>query len=109
HLRISKEEQKRRLLARLDDPSKRWKFAPADVAERSLWHRHMQAYEDMLGNTSTPETPWYVVPADHKWFAHLAIADIMVDVLDGLALKSPPFDPAAGRTNKQIRTALEAD
>jgi PPK2 family polyphosphate:nucleotide phosphotransferase len=71
HLRISKEEQKRRLLSRLDEPAKRWKFSEDDVAERKLWDRHMEAYENMIRNTSTPEAPWYVVPADHKWFARL--------------------------------------
>ena len=74
HLRISKEEQRRRLLARLDEPAKRWKFSMHDIAERKLWDKYMAAYEDMIRHTSTPEAPWHVVPTDHKWFAHLAIA-----------------------------------
>ena len=69
HLRISKDEQKRRLLARLDEPAKRWKFSLQDLAERKLWGRYMDAYEDMIHNTSTAKAPWYVVPADNKWFA----------------------------------------
>ena len=73
HLRISKEEQSRRLLARLDDPSKRWKFSAGDIEERKLWDQHMNAYEEMIRNTSTPEAPWYVVPADKKWFARLVM------------------------------------
>jgi polyphosphate kinase 2 (PPK2 family) len=109
HLRISKEEQKRRLLARLDEPAKRWKFSADDVAERKLWDRHMEAYEDMIRNTSTPEAPWYMVPADHKWFARLVVATVVVDVLDRLDLKYPTFDAAALGKMKQIRKALKAD
>jgi len=109
HLRISKEEQKRRLLARLDEPAKRWKFSADDVAERKLWDRHMDAYEDMIRNTSTPEAPWYMVPADHKWFARLVVATVLVDVLDRLDLKYPTFDAAALGKMKQIRKTLKAD
>jgi len=109
HLRISKEEQKRRLLARLDEPAKRWKFSMDDVAERKLWDRHMEAYEDMIRNTSTPQAPWYVVPADHKWFARLVIANVIVDVLEDLELEYPTFDPAALGQMKRIRKALEAE
>ncbi len=109
HLRISKEEQKSRLLARLDEPAKRWKFSMDDVAQRKLWHRHMDAYEDMIRNTSTQEAPWYVVPADHKWFARLVIANVLVDVLEELKLEFPTFDAAALGKMKRIRKALEAD
>jgi PPK2 family polyphosphate:nucleotide phosphotransferase len=106
HLRISKGEQKRRLLARLDDPTKRWKASMADVAGRTLWTRYMTAYEDMIRNTSTPEAPWYVVPADHKWFARLVMATVMVDVLHELHLQFPKINPASVQ---QIRKALETD
>jgi PPK2 family polyphosphate:nucleotide phosphotransferase len=109
HLRISKEEQNRRLLERLDDPAKRWKFSNGDVAERELWDRHMAAYEEMIRNTSTPEAPWYVVPADKKWFARLVISTVIVDVLDRLDLEFPKFDRAALREMRQIRKALEAE
>jgi PPK2 family polyphosphate:nucleotide phosphotransferase len=108
HLRISKAEQKRRLLERLDDPAKRWKFAEGDIAERKLWDRHMAAYEDMIRNTSTPEAPWYVVPADNKWFARLVVAGVMVDVLERLRPEFPKIDRAGLRKMKQIRKALMA-
>jgi PPK2 family polyphosphate:nucleotide phosphotransferase len=106
HLLISKEEETRRLLERLDDPAKRWKFSLQDVAERKLWDRYMDAYEEMIRNTSTREAPWYVVPADHKWFAHLVVAEVMIDVLDQLDLKIPKVDQVALRELKQIREAL---
>ena len=109
HLRISKEEQKERLIARLDDPSKRWKFSMGDVEERKLWDRYMDAYEDAIRSTSTPEAPWYVVPADKKWFARLVIATAIVDTLEGLDLKFPKADKAALQEMKQIRKALAAD
>ena len=109
HLRISKEEQSRRLLARLDDPSKRWKFSAGDIEERKLWDQHMNAYEEMIRNTSTPEAPWYVVPADKKWFARLVMSTVIVDVLDRLDLKFPKFDQAALRDMEQMRKALQAE
>ncbi len=109
HLRISKEEQKRRLVARLDEPAKRWKFSTQDLAERKLWDRYMDAYEDMILNTSTPEAPWYVVPADNKWFARLVMSTVIIDVLDGLDLEFPEFDRAALRGMKRMRKALEAE
>jgi PPK2 family polyphosphate:nucleotide phosphotransferase len=89
HLRISKDEQKRRFLQRLDTPAKRWKFSMDDVADRKRWDRYMDAYEDMIRQTSTPEAPWYVVPADHKWFARLVVAAALVDALDRLDLRFP--------------------
>src|SRR5262249_17262861 len=72
-LNISPEEQRQRLLARLDEPAKRWKFSMGDIAERALWDKYMSAYEDMIRSTSTPEAPWYVIPADHKWFSRLGV------------------------------------
>jgi PPK2 family polyphosphate:nucleotide phosphotransferase len=109
HLRISKQEQRRRLLKRLDDPAKRWKFSIDDVAERKLWDRHMNAYEDMVRHTSTREAPWYVVPADNKWFARLVIACVVVDVLDRLDLQYPRFGRDALREMKRLRKALAAE
>jgi PPK2 family polyphosphate:nucleotide phosphotransferase len=109
HLRISKEEQKLRLLKRLDDPTKRWKFSLADVAERKLWERYMHAYEEMLRHTSTRESPWYVVPADKKWFARLVIACVIVDVLERLGLSYPNFGPAARQEMERLRKVLELD
>jgi PPK2 family polyphosphate:nucleotide phosphotransferase len=109
HLRISKEEQKRRLLARLDEPAKRWKFSMADLAERKLWDQYMDAYEDMICNTSTAEAPWYVLPADSKWFARLVMSTVIIDVLDRLDLEFPKFDRPALRTMKRMRKTLRAE
>ena len=108
HLRISKEEQTRRLLARLNDPSKVWKASIADVAERKLWTKYMVTYEDAIRNTSTPEAPWYVVPADHKWFARMLIATVIVDVLERLHLDFPKLDRAGQRQIQCMRDALRA-
>jgi len=109
HLRMSKEEQKRRLLARLDEPAKRWKFSMDDLAQRKLWGRYMDAYEDMIRNTSTADVPWYVVPADNKWFARLVMSTVIVDVLEGLDLKYPKFNGRALRAMKRMRKTLEAE
>ena len=109
HLRISREEQKRRLIARLDEPAKRWKFSEQDLAERKLWDRYMDAYDDMIRHTSTSEAPWYVVPADNKWFARLVMSTVIIDVLDGLDLQYPEFDREALRGMKRMRRALEAE
>ena len=81
-LHVSKEEQRQRFLARLEEPAKRWKFAMGDVAERKLWDKYMHAYEEAIRHTSTDEAPWYVVPADNKWFARLVIAEAMVDAIE---------------------------
>jgi PPK2 family polyphosphate:nucleotide phosphotransferase len=88
-LHVSKEEQKRRFLKRIDNPAKNWKFAIGDVEERKLWDKYMAAYEDMIRNTSRPEAPWFVVPADNKWFTRLVVAAEVVDALDRLDLKFP--------------------
>jgi PPK2 family polyphosphate:nucleotide phosphotransferase len=109
HLRISNEEQKKRLLERIDDPAKRWKFSMEDIAERKLWSQHMQAYEDMIRNTTTPEAPWYVVPADHKWFARMVMATVMVDVLDRMQLNYPKIDRTGLREMRRLRAKLAAD
>ena len=108
HLRISKAEQKRRFLQRLEDPAKRWKFSMDDVADRKLWDRYMDAYEDMIRHTSTPEAPWYVVPADNKWFARLVVAAALVDALDRLDLRFPKVSRAQLEEMQRIRKALEA-
>ena len=109
HLRISKEEQRRRLLARLDEPAKRWKFSMRDVAERKLWDKYMAAYEDMIRHTSTPEAPWHVVPTDRKWFAHLAIAATIVERLERLDLQFPKVEGRALAEMRKVRKALMAE
>jgi len=88
-LHISKEEQARRLIARIDDKDKRWKFNAADVQQRTFWAGYTAAYEKMLGATSTDHAPWYVIPSDHKWFTRVAVADILVDALQSLDLRYP--------------------
>jgi PPK2 family polyphosphate:nucleotide phosphotransferase len=108
-LNVSKEEQRRRFLARLDDPTKHWKFAAQDVSERRLWDRYMDAYEVMIRNTSTAAAPWYVVPADNKWFARLVVAAAMVDRLERLGLEFPKVDAAARRSMRAARRALLAE
>ena len=91
-LHISPEEQKRRLAARLDRPDKYWKFNPGDIEERRLWDDYQAAYQAVLDKTSTPENPWYVVPADHKWYARLAVHQLLLDTLRRLNLSWPPAD-----------------
>jgi len=88
-LNISKEEQKQRFLERIEDPSKNWKFSSGDIKERALWDNYMKAYEDAINETSTPNAPWHIIPADKKWFARLAISEIIADKLKSLNLKFP--------------------
>ncbi len=94
-LHISQEEQKQRLQARLDDRENQWKFNPGDLKERELWDKYMQAFQDAVGETSTDFAPWYVVPANKKWYRDWAILKILVDTLEGmkLAYPKPTFDP----------------
>jgi PPK2 family polyphosphate:nucleotide phosphotransferase len=106
HLRISKEEQRRRLLARLDEPDKRWKFSIDDIAERKRWDDYMEAYEDTIRATSTPEAPWYVIPADNKHFARLVVAATLVAALEALDPRYPVVDGAALENLKKAREAL---
>jgi PPK2 family polyphosphate:nucleotide phosphotransferase len=108
-LNISREEQRERFLARLDEPEKHWKFSLADVEERKHWDRYMDAYEDMIRHTSTKEAPWYVVPADRKWFARLVVADAIVDTLESLDLHYPKVDDAKRAELDAARKLLEAD
>jgi PPK2 family polyphosphate:nucleotide phosphotransferase len=108
-LHISKEEQRRRFLARLDDPAKRWKFSMGDVAERELWDRYMEAYEDMIRHTSIPEAPWYVIPADNKQFARLMVAAALVDAMERLNLEFPKVEQPALREMMKVRKALLAE
>jgi PPK2 family polyphosphate:nucleotide phosphotransferase len=94
-LHISREEQLERLKARLDDPTKRWKFNPADIDERAKWDEYQRAYHDALANCSTDLAPWYVVPADRKWYRDWAVARLLQDTLESLKLRypDPDFDP----------------
>jgi PPK2 family polyphosphate:nucleotide phosphotransferase len=90
YLHISKDEQKRRLQERLDDPKKQWKFSRGDLAERKLWSQYMKAYADALGATSTDQAPWYVVPANSKTNRNLFISSVLLDTLEGLKMRYPP-------------------
>jgi PPK2 family polyphosphate:nucleotide phosphotransferase len=108
-LNVSKAEQKRRFLDRLDQPDKRWKFSMNDVDNRKLWGRYMAAYEDMIRHTSTAQAPWHVVPADNKWFTRLVVAAAIVDALEGLKLGFPKIDGAALKELEKARRALEAE
>ncbi len=88
-LHVSKAEQKRRLLSRLQEPDKNWKFSAADLKERALWDEYTGFYEEMIQRTSTRHSPWYVVPADNKWFTHLVVAGVIIETLDSLGLLFP--------------------
>ncbi|MGB7775323.1 MAG: polyphosphate kinase 2 family protein [Pseudolabrys sp.] len=105
-LHVSKEEQRKRFLERLDEPSKNWKFSMGDLAERSLWDKYMAAYEDMIRNTSRPEAPWHVVPADNKWFTRLVVAAEVVEALDRLSLKFPSITGVDRRELDKAREIL---
>jgi PPK2 family polyphosphate:nucleotide phosphotransferase len=93
-LHVSKKEQKKRFLDRLDEPEKNWKFSVGDIHERKYWRDYQDAYEDMIRNTSTKHAPWYVVPADNKWFTRLVISTVIVDTLESLNLEYPKVDKA---------------
>ena len=108
-LNVSKEEQRKRFLDRVDEPGKRWKFSMDDVAERKLWPKYMAAYEDMIRNTSTPEAPWFVVPADHKWFARIVVAAALVQELEGLDLDFPKVGGKALKALRKAEKALKAE
>jgi PPK2 family polyphosphate:nucleotide phosphotransferase len=106
-LHVSKKEQKRRFLERLDKPQKNWKFSANDVLERQYWGEYMRAYEEMIQNTGTKHAPWHVIPADHKWFTRLAVAEILNHALEDLDLSFPRIDAAKRRDLKKARIALK--
>ena len=102
-LHISHAEQTRRLQARIDTPDKRWKLSPADFAERKFWPKYVDAYEDILRHTSYKHAPWFVIPADNKWYRNIAISQILVDAMKGLKLEypKPTFDPSGIKLTKE--------
>jgi PPK2 family polyphosphate:nucleotide phosphotransferase len=108
-LHVSKEEQKRRFLERLDDPAKHWKFSAADLAERGFWSAYMKAYEKALSATSTPWAPWYVIPADHKWVTRAVVADIVANRIQSLELRVPKLDKEQKRKLAEARRLLGRD
>jgi PPK2 family polyphosphate:nucleotide phosphotransferase len=108
-LHISREEQRRRFLARLEEPAKRWKFSMGDLTDRALWDDYMAAYEDAIRETSREEAPWFVIPADHKWLARVAVASIVVDAMEGLKLDYPKVEGEALAEMEKVRKALLAE
>jgi PPK2 family polyphosphate:nucleotide phosphotransferase len=106
-LNLSRKEQKRRFLARLDQPEKNWKFSAADIHERARWDDYMNAYEDMIQHTATREAPWHVIPADNKWFTRIAVAAAIVETLEGLNLSYPKVDSAKKKELEEARKLLE--
>jgi PPK2 family polyphosphate:nucleotide phosphotransferase len=107
-LHVSKDEQRKRFLERIEEPGKRWKFSMGDVAERKLWDKYMDAYQDMIRHTSTDHAPWYVVPADNKWFARIVVAGALVDAIERLDLHFPKVEGAALGELMKARKALLA-
>jgi PPK2 family polyphosphate:nucleotide phosphotransferase len=105
-LNVSKQEQKKRFLERLEEAEKNWKFSPADCQERQCWPQYMAAYEDMIRHTSTNDAPWHVVPADHKWYTRLVVAAVIIETLRALNLKFPQMDAAKRRELAAARAAL---
>jgi len=106
-LNLSKKEQARRFLARLDEPEKNWKFSAADIHEREYWNDYMDAYQDMIRNTATPAAPWYVVPADNKWFTRLVVASAIIDTLQQLNLSYPAVGAKRRKELDEARKLLE--
>ena len=106
-LNISKQEQAKRFLQRLEEPEKNWKFSAADIHEREYWSDYMEAYGDVVRNTATPAAPWYIVPADHKWFARAVVAAAVVDTLQELNLSYPKLDPQKRRELAEARQLIE--
>jgi PPK2 family polyphosphate:nucleotide phosphotransferase len=105
-LYLSKKEQKKRFLERLEDSKKNWKFSMADVAERGYWKDYMEAYEEVIQNTATKQAPWYVVPADNKWYTRLVVAGVIVEILRGLDLKFPDTDKGKKKELEKVRESL---
>jgi PPK2 family polyphosphate:nucleotide phosphotransferase len=108
-LNVSKDEQKRRFLERLDTPEKNWKFSPSDLAEREHWDEYVDAYEQALSRTSTKWAPWYVVPADHKWVTRAIVAEVITSAIGGLGLEYPPVTEQHRQWMTEARQRLSAE
>ena len=108
-LYVSKDEQRKRFLERLAEPEKHWKFSPADVAERAHFTEYMSAYEDTIRHTATEHSPWFVVPADRKWFTRLVVSAAIIDAIQSLDPRYPEVDPEKRSEFKKVKAALEAD
>ena len=108
-LHVSKDEQKKRFLDRIEEPDKNWKFSAGDVKERGLWKEYMEAYTEAMENTSTENSPWYIIPADKKWFTRLAVSEVIVDKLKSLDLEYPELSEAEKTALADAKTALESE
>jgi polyphosphate kinase 2 (PPK2 family) len=108
-LHISKDEQKKRFLERLDTPEKHWKFSASDLAERAFWKDYMEAFEEAMSATSTEWAPWYIIPADHKWVARAVVADILTSTISSLHLSYPEVAPEKRKALEEARTQLEEE
>ena len=108
-LNMSKRKQAKRFIKRIDHPAKNWKFSPSDVRERRYWDDYQRAFDSMLSHTSTQWAPWYVVPADHRWFSHLATAGVLVTALNAINPRYPAADPAERDRMAQVRAELVAE
>jgi PPK2 family polyphosphate:nucleotide phosphotransferase len=108
-LNVSKAEQKKRFLERIDLPEKNWKFSSADAKERQRWDDYQAAYEDLLNHTSTKHAPWYVIPADHKWFSRIAVGGVILQTLRGLKLAYPTIDEAHRQELLKAKEILESE
>ena len=108
-LHVSKDEQRRRFLSRLEEPEKHWKFSIADIHEREHYADYMRAYEDMIRHTSTPDAPWYVVPADHKWFTRLVVSSAIIEALESLQPRYPTIDAKQRRELAVAKASLESE
>lgn len=108
-LNMSYAEQRKQFLERIDDPTKNWKFSMGDVEERKLWRKYMAAYEEAIRETSRDHAPWFVVPADNKWFTRIAVAAVLADTLESLKLEYPKVSGKALKELQQARKALEAE
>ena len=108
-LNVSRKEQQKRLLERIDDPAKQWKFNAGDIDERKLWDQYLEAYQDMIRATATKDAPWYVVPADHKWFTRLVVAAAIIERIEAIDPKFPTLSEDQLRTIACMRASLAAD
>ena len=108
-LNVSKDEQKKRFLKRINEPEKNWKFSAQDAKERAFWDDYMKAYEDALGNTSTKNAPWYVIPADSKWFTRVAVSNIIIEKMESLNLQYPQVGEAHLQSLSEAKKLLESE
>ncbi len=108
-LHLSKEEQRKRFLARIEEPEKNWKFSRHDYDERAYWEQYQQAYDDLLSSTNTKWAPWYVIPADNKWFTRLCVSEVLVRTLRAMKLKYPEASPELVADLRRIRRKLEKE